>query len=75
MDKTYLPNVSITKRFCCIVYYVHVQAYKVSRGRIGPLITILCLLSAVVSAFLVSRRLPSHKFHKIFVLPIIYRIT
>ena len=30
------------------------QAYKLARGRIGPLVTILCLLSAVVSAFLVS---------------------
>jgi Na+/H+ antiporter NhaD/arsenite permease-like protein len=32
--------------------YSAVKAYKLAKGKIGPLITILCLLSAVVSAFL-----------------------
>lgn len=34
--------------------YSAVKAYKLARGRPGLLIAILCLFSAVVSAFLVS---------------------
>lgn len=34
--------------------YSAVKAYKLARGKIWPLITLLCLFSAIVSAFLVS---------------------
>ena len=34
--------------------YSAVKAYKLARGKVWPLITLLCLFSAVVSAFLVS---------------------
>jgi Na+/H+ antiporter NhaD/arsenite permease-like protein len=34
--------------------YSAVKAYKLARGKIWPLITLLCLFSAVVSAFLVG---------------------
>lgn len=33
--------------------YSAVKAYKIARGKVWPLITLLCLFSAVVSAFLV----------------------
>ena len=36
--------------------YSAVKAYKLARGRPGLLIALLCMFSAVVSAFLVSQK-------------------
>lgn len=35
--------------------YSAVKAYKIARGKVWPLITLLCFFAAIVSAFLVSR--------------------
>ncbi len=34
--------------------YSAVKAYKLARGKVWPLITLLCFFAAIVSAFLVS---------------------
>ncbi len=33
-------------------YYFSLQAYQLSRGRVWPMIIILCLIAAILSAFL-----------------------
>ncbi len=42
--------------------YSAVKAYKLARGKIWPLISLLCLFAAVVSAFLVSLNVTKTKW-------------
>ena len=39
---------------CIVMTLLILQAYKLARGKVWPLISLLCIFSAVVSAFLVS---------------------